>query len=94
MSSVDLHGRPVLAAYVRLKIDPVTQEPVLVFPEGILILNSTARDIVALCDGRDTGEEILAALAAQFEADEATLRADVIECLGDLAQRNLVVWKS
>jgi pyrroloquinoline quinone biosynthesis protein D len=91
MSRVDLNCRPLLAAHVRLKIDPVSGDPILLFPEGVLILNSTAHDIVSLCDGQATGHDILTALSAQFEVDEPTLRADVVECLTDLLRRNLIL---
>jgi len=91
MSCVDLNCRPVLAAHARLKIDPVSGDPILLFPEGVLILNSTAQEILALCDGRATGHEILTALSAQFEVDEPTLRSDVVQCLTDLLQRNLIL---
>ena len=94
MSHVDLNRRPVLATHVRLKMDPVTGDPLLLFPEGVLILNSTAHDILLLCDGKASGHEILTALSTQFEIDETTLRADVVECLSDLLQRNLIIFKS
>ncbi len=94
MSHVDLDRRPVLLSHVRLQIDPVSGDPILLFPEGVLILNSTAHDIIVLCDGNASGHEILSALSAQFEVDEATLRADVVECLSDLLQRNLIILKS
>ncbi len=93
MSPVDLNCRPALAAHVRLKIDPISGDPLLLFPEGVLILNSTSHDIITLCNGGANGHEIIAALSAQYEVDEATLRSDVLECLTDLAQRNLVLLK-
>jgi pyrroloquinoline quinone biosynthesis protein D len=93
MSPVDLTCRPVLATHVRMKIDNVSGDPVLLFPEGVLILNSTAHEVVGLCDGKATGHEIVSGLAAQYEIDETTLRADVVECLADLLQRNLLILK-
>ncbi len=94
MSTVDLNLRPALPPHVRLKIDPVSGEPVLLYPEGVLILNPTAHEIVQLCDGVATGAGIVASLSAQYEIDEATLRDDVVECLADLLGRNLLVLKS
>jgi pyrroloquinoline quinone biosynthesis protein D len=93
MSHVDLNRRPVLADHVRLKTDPVSGDPVLLFPEGVLILNSTAHDIVLLCDGEVTGREILTALSADYEVEEAVLRADLVDCLADLLHRNLILLK-
>jgi pyrroloquinoline quinone biosynthesis protein D len=93
MSLVDLNSKPALASHVRMKIDTVSGDPILLFPEGVLILNSTAHEVVGLCDGKATGNEIVANLAAQYEIDEATLRADVVECLADLVRQNLIVLK-
>ena len=94
MSEIDLDGRPTLAAHVRLQIDPVSDDPVLLFPEGVLVLNSTAHDIVLHCNGKARIREILAALGDEYEIDESTLRTDAIECLTDLLARNLIVVKS
>ena len=93
MNSVDLNHRPALASHVRLKIDTVSGDPVLIYPEGVLILNSTAHDIVKLCDGTANGHQILAALSAEYEVDGSALQEDVTECLTDLLGRNLVVLK-
>ena len=93
MSHVDLNHRPVLADHVRLRADPVSGDPVLLFPEGVLILNSTAHDIVLLCDGGVTGREILTALSADYEVEEAVLRTDLVDCLTDLLHRNLILFK-
>ncbi len=93
MSRVDLNYRPVLVDHVRLKTDPVSGDPVLLFPEGVLILNSTAYDIVLLCDGQTNGHEILTALSADYEIDGSALRSDLIDCLTDLLHRNLILLK-
>ena len=91
MNLLDFNDRPALADHVRLKIDPLSGDAVLLYPEGVLILNSTAHDIVKLCDGATNVYEILAALSAQYEVDESTLQADAAECLTDLLRRNLIV---
>jgi pyrroloquinoline quinone biosynthesis protein D len=87
---IPLDSRPRLAPHVRLQIDRVTSQPVLLFPEGVLELNESAHAIVARCDGASTTAEIVAALAAEFEADESQLSADVLKCLDDLQRRQLV----
>ena len=47
-----IHGdtRPYLAPGVRLFWDEVRQQPFLLFPEGTLVLNTTALAILELCD--------------------------------------------
>ena len=93
MSFADLNGRPTLAAHARLQIDPVSGDAVLLFPEGVMVLNATAHDIVLRCDGETSVREIIAALGEQYEVDEPTLRADALDCLAQLRERNLLVMK-
>jgi pyrroloquinoline quinone biosynthesis protein D len=90
MSAID--NRPALAPGVRLQMDAITGEPVLLYPEGIMALNATAHDIVARCDGATTVEAIATALAAEYEIGRDELDGDVLECLEDLRQRRLIVF--
>ncbi len=94
MSQPNLKSRPALSPHVRLQTDPVTGEPVLLFSEGLLILNPTAHEIVRRLDGHSTVQEIVVELGAEYEIDETTLQADALDCLRDLLLRNLVVLKS
>ncbi|MEJ0000137.1 MAG: pyrroloquinoline quinone biosynthesis peptide chaperone PqqD [Verrucomicrobiota bacterium] len=93
MTPLDPTCRPAFAPGVRLQADKLTGEPVLLYPEGVLVLNATAHEIAQRCDGRTPVGAIVAALAAEYEVDEATLRADVAECLSDLLTRRLLVIK-
>ena len=49
--AIPLPSCPTLARQVRFRLDPVSAEPVLLYPEGVLVLNETAADIVQRCDG-------------------------------------------
>ncbi len=82
-------ARPRLARGVRLQIDSATGKSVLLFPEGIVELNETAQEILTRCDGRPLSE-IACALAEEYDADLATLTADVREIVADLQRRKLV----
>ena len=90
MNAID--SRPALAPGVRLQIDAITGEPVLLYPEGILALNSTAHEIVARCDGAATVDAIATALAAEYQIGRDELAADILECLEGLRQRRLIVF--
>ena len=90
MSAAD--RRPALAPGVRLQIDKITGDPVLLHPEGIMTLNSTAHEIVARCDGATTVEAIATALATEYEISRDALTEDILECLEDLRQRQLIVF--
>ena len=89
MSNLTDTATPRLAAKVRLKWDEVRQKPLLLFPEGVLVLNPTAHEVVSLCDGQRTVAEIVKTLAEKFRSD--TIDADVKELLQKLAVKNFLV---
>jgi coenzyme PQQ biosynthesis protein PqqD len=82
-------AQPRLARGVRLQTDATTGKSVLLFPEGVLELNETAREILTRCQG-PTVNEITQALAEEYDVDPKTLAADVLETLADLQQRKLI----
>ncbi len=88
MSNLPDTAKPRLAAKVRLKWDEVRQKPLLLFPEGVLVLNPTAHEIVALCDGQRTVAEIVKLLGEKFHSD--TIDADVKELLARLIEKSFV----
>jgi pyrroloquinoline quinone biosynthesis protein D len=81
-------AKPRLAAKARLKWDAVREKHLLLFPEGVLVLNKTAHDVLALCDGQRTVAEIVAVLGAQY--GNSAIDADVKEILLKLAQKTFV----
>ena len=91
---IDPQSRPALAARVRLQVDPVDGEPVLLYPEGLLRLNATANEVLARCDGQRTVAGIVAALGEEYEVDVETLRADVLECLAHLRGKQLITLEA
>ena len=90
MMSIYPQSRPALARGVRLRKDPITGEPVLLFPEGVLPLDAATRDIITRCSGQATIESIVVFLAREYDADPDKLRLDVCECLAELRQRMLI----
>jgi coenzyme PQQ biosynthesis protein PqqD len=92
MTDTDFQLRPALAPGVRLQTDTATGEPVLLFPEGLLVLNPTAHEIVARCDGAASVAAIVAALAEEYDAPADALASDVAACLRDLRERKLLVF--
>ena len=55
MTTVADTSKPHLADKARLKWDAVREKHLLLFPEGVLVLNKTAHDVLALCDGQRNG---------------------------------------
>jgi pyrroloquinoline quinone biosynthesis protein D len=90
MIPVDQQSRPALARGVRLRNDPITGEPLLLYPEGVLPLDDATHDIITRCSGEATVESIILSLADEYDADPGTLRRDVCECLDQLRERMLV----
>ena len=81
--------RPRLVTGARLRYDDVREEHVLLIPEGAVRLNPTAAEVLELCDGERSLDDIVGALSARYGG--ADVRDDVLELVDALAQRGLVV---
>lgn len=80
--------RPRLWRLARVDYDSVRQRPVLLYPEGAMLLNDTGAEILALCDGHRTIADIAAVLGAKYGTD---VTADVTEYISAMIERELVV---
>jgi pyrroloquinoline quinone biosynthesis protein D len=85
--AIALDTVPKLWRLARLDYDPARQRPVLLYPEGAVLLNDTGREILELVDGTRTVAEIAAELNARYRTD---VTADVTEYLSHLAERELI----
>jgi coenzyme PQQ biosynthesis protein PqqD len=81
--------RPRLVTGARLRYDEVREEHLLLIPEGAVRLNPTAVEVLELCDGQRSTQEIVDALAARY--DGADLSDDVRGLLESMTQRGVVV---
>jgi pyrroloquinoline quinone biosynthesis protein D len=84
---IPLSARPRLSAHARLQWDPVREKQVILMPEGVLALNTTAAAIVALCDGQRSVSTIISALSEQYKQ---TVDQDVLAFLQRLANKRLL----
>jgi pyrroloquinoline quinone biosynthesis protein D len=82
-------ARPRLATGVRLHRDKVREQDVLLFPEGALVLTETALEVLELCDGERTLDDIAQVLSERYEG--ADVKDDVSELLDGIGERGLVV---
>ena len=84
---IGMTSRPRLWRGVRLGYDQVRERHVMMYPEGVLVLNETAAEVVRRCDGAATVAEITAALAEEYRD---VRDADVVDVLTRLADRRMI----
>jgi pyrroloquinoline quinone biosynthesis protein D len=67
------------------------EQRVVLFPEGMIRVQGTGRNILELCDGQRTVGEIVTALSAAYSgADPVKIREDVASFLEALQQKRIV----
>ena len=81
--------RPRLATGTRLRYDEVREEHLLLVPEGAVRLNATGAEVLELCDGKRSLEEIVGVLAARYKSSD--LHDDVRGLIDAMTQKGLVV---
>jgi pyrroloquinoline quinone biosynthesis protein D len=81
--------RPRLATGARLRYDEVREEHLLLVPEGAVRLNASAAEVLELCDGERSVDDIVGLLTERYE--QADLADDVRELVDGMAQRGLLV---
>ena len=88
--SIPLTARPKLSTRARLQTDKVTGKPVLLYPEGALMLNPTAHAIVLLCRGGESVEGIASILATRFQGSTVDIADQITAFLLRLRAKNLL----
>jgi coenzyme PQQ biosynthesis protein PqqD len=85
---------PSLWRFARVEFDAVRNRPVLLYPEGAVLLNETGAEILKLLDGRRTLADIAEALKARYGAEDSAsveeILKDVTEYLEGLVARELI----
>jgi pyrroloquinoline quinone biosynthesis protein D len=81
--------RPRLATGARLRYDEVREEHLLLVPEGAVRLNGTAAEVLELCDGVRSLDDIVATLAERYGG--ADVRDDVRGLVNAMTRKGLVV---
>jgi|SRR6516165_7636815 pyrroloquinoline quinone biosynthesis protein D len=82
--------RPKLSSRARLQTDKVTGKPVVLYPEGVLMLNPTGHAVVSLCTGETTFGEIVANLATRYKISPEEIAPQIADYLNRLRERNLL----
>jgi pyrroloquinoline quinone biosynthesis protein D len=87
MTTLTAASRPRLRPGTRLTYDRTRDTLVLLFPEGVLVPNQTANDILARCDGATSVSGIAEALTERYHGVEVD---DVLALVEELVSRRLV----
>ena len=91
MTAITDSSKPILAPKAKLRWDDVRQQYLLLFPEGLLILNQTAHDILKMCDGNHDVLTIVKSLSAKYESQNPIVDRDIREILEKLAKKRLLL---
>lgn len=83
-------SRPALPRHVRLRHDEQRGRWVILAPERVLLPDEVSVEILQLCDGKATVDDIAGALAQDYSAPEEEIRADVIDVLQNLMDKGFL----
>lgn len=87
MPTLSAEAVPKLWRLARLSYDAVRERPVLLYPEGAVLLNETGGAILELCDGTRNIGEIARVLQERYGTD---VTADVTEYLTYMVEKEFV----
>jgi pyrroloquinoline quinone biosynthesis protein D len=88
--SVSEASRPVLPRHARLRFDETRQRWVILAPERVLAPDEIAVEVLQLCDGVRSVEQMIDQLAAKYVAERDAIATDVIALLQDLADKGFL----
>ena len=88
--SVSEASRPVLPRHARLKYDETRQRWVILAPERVLAPDEIAVEVLQLCDGVRSVEQMIDQLAEKYTAERGAISSDVIAMLQDLADKGFL----
>ena len=80
---------PRLVTGARLRYDEVRAEHLLLVPEGAVRLNPTAAEVLGLCDGERSLEDIIVVMTERYHGSDVS--DDVRELVDAMTQRGVLV---
>lgn len=87
-------SKPALPRHVRLRFDQTRERWVILAPERVLVPDEISVEVLQLCDGQRSIEDVVAALAAKFAAPPEMIQTDCIALLQDLADKGYLLDKA
>lgn len=82
------NGVPRLRNGFRLQHEPAQDAHVLLFPEGMIKLSMSAKEILERCDGERSVDDVIAALETAFPG--ADLTNDVLDFIGVATEKGWI----
>jgi pyrroloquinoline quinone biosynthesis protein D len=86
-SVVALDAVPRIRRGVKCTYDQIREAHVVLFPEGVLVLNETAASVVSLCDGVRSVGDIALALGDVYAGVQPE---DIAELVARMVERRVV----
>lgn len=90
MSGPELPDRPRLKPHCRVVWNEHREKHLLLYPEGALVLNPTGHSILEALDGERDLDQVVEALAAEYDEDPEAIRSDVETFLAGVDERGLL----
>ena len=87
---VSLESRPKLPGHVILRRDEARERWVALAPERLIELDERSLDVLRLCDGTRTVDELAHELAKAYDAPQELIAEDVMAFLQEWSDRLLV----
>jgi pyrroloquinoline quinone biosynthesis protein D len=88
--TVSKTSRPRLPRHAKLKFDETRQRWVILAPERVLAPDEIAVEVLQLCDGVRSDDQMIEQLAEKYAADRDAIGTDVIAMLQDLADKGFL----
>jgi pyrroloquinoline quinone biosynthesis protein D len=86
-STIALNAVPRIRRGVKCTYDQIRSAHVVLFPEGVLVLNETAASVVSLCDGVRSVGDIALVLGDEYDGVEPE---DIVSLVARLVDRRVV----
>jgi pyrroloquinoline quinone biosynthesis protein D len=88
--TVSKTSRPRLPRHAKLKFDETRQRWVILAPERVLAPDEIAVEVLQLCDGVRSVDQMIEQLTEKYAADRDAIGTDVIAMLQDLADKGFL----
>jgi pyrroloquinoline quinone biosynthesis protein D len=88
---LDAASVPTLPRHVRLRFDKTRERWVILAPERVLVPDEISVEVLQLCDGAASMQDIAETLAQKFAAPVDVILTDILGLLQDLADKGFLL---